>query len=608
MIAEAGGNVRCSNKRPSTSIASLTARLVLTVFLWGPGLTAGFNSAAQAAAPLATESDQFMVVSAQHLAAEAGAEILRAGGNAIDAAVAMGYAEAVTNPCCGNIGGGGFLVAHLADGRDVFINFRETAPAGASPDMYLDANGAIVPGASLHGWRAVGVPGTVLGLDTALARYGTLPRSKVMAAAVRLARDGFILTRGDTDILARAAPRLRQNAAIAKIFLRPDGSSFQPGDRLVQPDLADTLADIAANGPDVFYKGHIAATVAGASGGALSEADFASYHVTEAKPLSCMYRGRVVLSAPPPSSGGTVLCEILNVLEGYELDALGFHSAHAVHIMVEAMRNAFADRNNFLGDPEFVHNPLEQLLSRDHADQISGRIIDRATPSSTVSVETLPDEHPQTTSYSVLDKAGNAVAVSYTLNGFFGSGEMAGGTGFLLNNEMDDFTIKPGAANAGGLVQGAANIIAPGKRPLSSMAPTIVLYGGHVSMVLGSPGGARIITIVLETILNVIDYGMSPQEAVDAPRLHHQFLPDTIYAERFALSPDTRVALEAMGYTITEQNNWGAAALIVVGPPGEAPDTPGAVPSDAAASGRMRPGLFYGAMDSRRPAGLAIGQ
>jgi gamma-glutamyltranspeptidase/glutathione hydrolase len=608
MIAEAGGNVRCSNKRPSTSIASLTARLVLTVFLWGPGLTAGFNSAAQAAAPLATESDQFMVVSAQHLAAEAGAEILRAGGNAIDAAVAMGYAEAVTNPCCGNIGGGGFLVAHLADGRDVFINFRETAPAGASPDMYLDANGAIVPGASLHGWRAVGVPGTVLGLDTALARYGTLPRSKVMAAAVRLARDGFILTRGDTDILARAAPRLRQNAAIAKIFLRPDGSSFQPGDRLVQPDLADTLADIAANGPDVFYKGHIAATVAGASGGALSEADFASYHVTEAKPLSCMYRGRVVLSAPPPSSGGIVLCEILNVLEGYELDALGFHSAHAVHIMVEAMRNAFADRNNFLGDPEFVHNPLEQLLSRDHADQISGRIIDRATPSSTVSVETLPDEHPQTTSYSVLDKAGNAVAVSYTLNGFFGSGEMAGGTGFLLNNEMDDFTIKPGAANAGGLVQGAANIIAPGKRPLSSMAPTIVLYGGHVSMVLGSPGGARIITIVLETILNVIDYGMSPQEAVDAPRLHHQFLPDTIYAERFALSPDTRVALEAMGYTITEQNNWGAAALIVVGPPGEAPDTPGAVPSDAAASGQMRPGLFYGAMDSRRPAGLAIGQ
>jgi gamma-glutamyltranspeptidase/glutathione hydrolase len=549
-----------------------------------------------------------MVVSAQHLAAEAGAEILRAGGNAIDAAVAIGYAEAVTNPCCGNIGGGGFLVAHLAGGSDVSINFRETAPGGAGPNMYLDANGAIIPGASLHGWRAAGVPGTVLGLDSALARYGTLPRPTVMAAAIRLARDGFILTRGDTDILARAAPRLRQNAAIARIFLRPDGSSFEPGDRLIQPDLANTLADIAANGAEVFYKGHIAAAVAGASGGALTEADFASYHVTEARPLSCMYRGHVILSAPPPSSGGTALCEILNVLEGYDLDSLGFHSAHAVHVMVEAMRNAFVDRNMFLGDPEFVDNPLQQLLSRDHADQISGRITDRATPSAAANLDPLPDEAPQTTSYSVLDKAGNAVAVSYTINGFFGAGVMAGGTGFLLNNEMDDFTIKPGAANNLGLVQSNANRIAPGKRPLSSMAPTIVLRGGHVSMVLGSPGGPRIITIVLETILNVIDYGMLPQEAVDAPRVHHQFLPDTIYAERFALSPDTRLALQTMGYTITEQNNWGAAALIVVGPPNESPDAPGALPSDAAASGRMRPGLLYGAMDSRRPAGLAIGE
>ncbi len=323
-----------------------------------------------------------MVVSAQHLAAEAGAEILRAGGNAIDAAVAIGYAEAVTNPCCGNIGGGGFLVAHLADRRDVFINFRETAPAGASPDMYLDANGAIVPGASLHGWRAAGVPGTVLGLDTALARYGTMPRSTVMAAAIRLARDGFILTRGDVDILDRAAPRLRQNPAIARIFLRRDGAPFEPGDRLIQADLATTLADISANGPDAFYKGHIATAVAGASGGALTEADFASYQVTEAKPVSCMYRGRVVMSAQPPSSGGTALCEILNVLEGYDLDTMGFHSARAIHIIVEAERNAYVDRNSFLGDPAFVDNPLERLLSREHADQISGRITDRATPSS----------------------------------------------------------------------------------------------------------------------------------------------------------------------------------------------------------------------------------
>lgn len=603
------GRAPSSIKSPARPQLSLPA---------GPGLAAALMrilvlmatlvGAARAAAPVATESDQFMVVSAQHLAAEAGADILRAGGNAIDAAVAMGYAEAVTNPCCGNIGGGGFLVAHLADGRDVFINFRETAPAGASPDMYLDAKGAIIPGASLRGWRAAGVPGTVLGLDTALTHYGNLPRSKVMAAAIRMARDGFILSRGDSDILAHAAPRLRQNPAIARIFLRPDGAPFEPGDRLIQPELADTLADIAANGPDVFYRGHIASAVAAASAGALTEADFAAYRVTEARPLTCTYRGLVVLSSPPPSSGGTVLCEILNVLEGYDLRSLGFHSAHAVHIMVEAMRNAYADRNQFLGDPAFVNNPLDQLLSREHADQISGRITDLATPSSAITVDALPNERPQTTSYSVLDKAGNAVSVTYTLNGFFGAGVMAAGTGFLMNDEMDDFTIKPGAANKFGLVQGTANMIAAGKRPLSSMAPTIVLHGGHVSMVLGSPGGARIISTVLETILNVVDYEMTPQEAVDAPRVHHQFLPDTIYAERFALSPDTSVALEAMGYTITEQSNWGAAALIVVGPPREAMDPQRDLPSDAAVSGGMRPGLFYGAMDSRRPAGQAIGE
>ena len=565
------------------------------------------GTAARAASPLATESDQFMVVSSQHLAAEAGAEILRAGGNAIDAAVAVGYAEAVTNPCCGNIGGGGFLVAHLADGRDVFLNFRETAPAAARPDMYLDANGNVIPGASLRGWRAAGVPGTVLGLDTALTRYGSMPRTTVMAPAVRLAREGFVLTRGDTDIIARGAPLLRQQAAVARIFSRPDGSPFEPGDRLIQLDLAQTLAAIAANGPDAFYKGRVPEAVAHASAAALAAADFAAYHVTETNPVSCMYRGRAVLSAPPPSSGGTALCEILDILEGYDLHALGFHSARAVHVMTEAMRHAYVDRNNYLGDPEFVRNPLEQLLSPEHADLIRARITDRATPSTQIAAGTLPHERPQTTSYSVIDKAGDAVAVTYTINGLFGSGLMASGTGFLLNNEMDDFTVKPGTANNYGLVQGEENVIAPGKRPLSSMAPTIVLRDGHVSMVVGSPGGSRIITIVLEVILNVIDHGMAPQEAVDAPRLHHQWLPDTIYAERYALSPDTRSALEDLGYRITEQGNWGAAALIVVGPPGEVLSAPGSVPSDGASGDRMRPGWFYGANDSRRPAGVAIG-
>jgi gamma-glutamyltranspeptidase/glutathione hydrolase len=474
--------------------------------------------------------------------------------------------------------------------------------------MYLNSDGSVIPGASLHGWRAVGVPGTVLGLDTALTRFGTLPRSTVMAPAIRLAREGFVLTRGDTDILAHASPFVRKQAAFARIFSRPDGSSFQPGDRLVQSDLADTLAEIAANGPDAFYKGQAAAAVAHDSEGALTAADFALYHVTESKPLACAYRGNVILSAPPPSSGGVTLCEILGVLEGYDMHALGFHSAQSVHVMTEAMRHAYVDRNSFLGDPAFVSNPLDRLLSREHADLIRAGITDRATPSDQVAAGVGPHERPQTTSYSVLDKAGNAVAVTYTLNGGFGAGVMADHTGFLLNNEMDDFTIKAGVPNIYGLVQGEANRIGPGKRPLSSMAPTIVMRDGRVSMVLGSPGGSRIITIVLQTILNMIDHGMTPGEAADAPRIHHQWRPDTIYAERYALSADTRAALEAMGYTVTEQTNWGAVALIAVGAPREAADAPGALPADAAVSGRMRPGLFYGVMDARRPAGAAIGE
>ena len=562
---------------------------------------------ASAAAPMAVESNQFMVVSAQHLAAEAGAEMLRAGGNAIDAAVAVGYAEAVTNPCCGNIGGGGFLVARLTGGRDVFINFREMAPAAAHPDMYLTPEGTAVPGASLRGWRSAGVPGTVLGLDTALARYGTLPREKVMAPAIRLARDGFILTRGDTDILARFGAALTRDRHAARIFHRPDGSPLEPGDRLVQTDLAATLSAIAAAGPDGFYHGPIAAAVARDSGGALTEADFAAYRVSESSPLSCSYRGRVILSAPPPSSGGTTLCEILGVLEGFDISAMGFNASRTVHVMTEAMRQAYADRNRFLGDPDFVTNPLERLLSRDYTDGIRARMTSQALPSARIMGDIGARERPQTTHYSVIDKAGNAVAVTYTINGAFGAGVMAEGTGFLLNNEMDDFTIRPGVPNAFGLVQGSANAIAPGKRPLSSMAPTIVLREGQVSMVLGSPGGSRIISIVAQIILNMVDHGMMPGEAVNAPRVHHQWLPDTIYAERFALSADTKAALETAGHTITEQISWGSAALIAVGPARAAPTMSGTPVSDSAASGRMRPGLYYGAGDPRRPAGAAIG-
>jgi gamma-glutamyltranspeptidase/glutathione hydrolase len=566
--------------------------------------------AAHAASLPAVEAAHGMVVSAQRLASQIGVDILRRGGNAIDAAVAVGYAEAVVNPCCGNIGGGGFLVAHLANGHDLFIDFRETAPAAAMPGMYLDAQGNVIPGASLRGWSAVAVPGTALGLDTALTQFGTLPRAVVMAPAIRLARDGFVLTRFDTDILQHDTAKLRGAPNIARIFLRPDGSPLQPGDRLVQRDLAQTLSAIAAQGPDAFYHGQIPQDVAAAARdghGIITAADFAAYRAIVAVPLRCTYRGYVFLSAPPPSSGGVTMCEILHVLQGYDMRALGFHSARSVHVMVEAMRHAYFDRNTWLGDPAFVANPLDWLLSPQHAAAIRAAITDRATPTATLRAGVPPHERTETTHYSVIDKAGNAVAVTYTLNGFFGAGVMAGYAGFLLNDEMDDFTSKPGVPNMFGLVQGTANAIAPGKRPLSSMAPTIVLHDGRVFLVLGSPGGSRIITIILETALNMLDYGMPPQQAVDAPRLHFQGLPNEIFAERFALSPDTATLLRTMGYRIKVQHDWGAAELIAVGPPPGTSDSLGSSNADEAMSEGMRPGLLYGANDSRRPAGAAIG-
>lgn len=569
------------------------------------------GGAARAADLPAAEARHGMVVSAQRLASEAGVEILKAGGNAVDAAVATGYALAVVDPCCGNIGGGGFLVAHLAGGKNVFLNFRETAPAAATADMYLDAKGDEIPRLSLDGWRAVAVPGTVLGLDTALREYGSLPRAQVMAPAIRLARDGFVLTRADADILHARTARFRAEPNVARIFLRPDGTPWEPGERFVQADLARTLEAIAAHGPDAFYRGAIPAAVekaAHAANGIITAADFAAYRVTESQPLSCAYRGYTVLSAPPPSSGGFTMCEILQILEGYDMRALGFHAARSVHLMVEAMRQAYADRNTFLGDPAFTGPPPAKLLSPEYAAAVRARIAaDAATPSS----ETVPGlrqlEKPETTHYSVIDKDGNAVSVTFTINGLFGAGVIAGDTGFLLNDEMDDFTAKPGVPNLFGLVQGKANAIAPGKRPLSSMAPSIVMKDGRVFLVVGSPGGSRIITITLETIMNVIDYGMAPQQAVNAPRLHHQWLPDKLFAEPYALSPDTVPILEHMGYQIQVQTPWGAAEMIEVGPERAGSGGPASSGNDSARSGGLTPGLYYGANDARRPAGAAIG-
>ncbi|EFE98192.1 gamma-glutamyltransferase [Serratia odorifera] len=564
-----------------------------------------------AASNPAVEARNGMVVTSQHLASQIGVDILKMGGNAVDAAVAVGYAQAVVNPCCGNIGGGGFMTIHLADGSDTFINFRETAPAAASANMYLDADGKVRKDASLYGYLAAGVPGTVLGMETARKKYGKLSREQVMAPAIKLAREGFVLTRADTDILDTTVARFKQDAEAARIFLRKDGSALQPGDRLVQSDLANTLEAIAKNGPDAFYHGKIPQAVEAAAkqgGGILTAADFANYKVTETPPIVCSYRGYKFVSSPPPSSGGVTLCETLNVLEGYDLKSMGFNSAAAIHTMTEAMRHAYMDRNTYLGDPEFIKNPIDRLVSKSYAEQIRKKIVaGKATPSENVQPGMEPHEKPETTHYSIVDHQGNAVSTTYTVNGRFGAVVIAPGTGFFLNDEMDDFTVKVGEKNLYGLVQGTANSIAPGKRPLSSMSPTLVTKDNKIFMVLGSPGGSRIITITLQTALNVIDHGMAPQEAVDAARIHHQWLPDEVYYEQRGVSADTLNILHDMGYKMVEQTPWGAAELILVGLPGAAGVTPANSGNDSAVSGKVREGYLYGANDVRRPAGSAVG-
>jgi gamma-glutamyltranspeptidase / glutathione hydrolase len=577
-------------------------RVYRWIVLLLPAVLAPGLSGVRAAALPPVESAAGMVVSAQHYASEVGASVLRQGGNAIDAAVAVGYALAVTHPCCGNIGGGGFMIMHLADGRESFINFRERAPLAASTDMYLDAQGNAVAARSINGYLAVGTPGTVLGLETARERYGTWTREALMAPAIRLAEQGFTLTRGDVDVFDESIEAFRAQPNVARIFLR-DGAPLQPGDVLLQKDLAGTLRAISEAGTQAFYHGAIAQAVTAASranGGLLTLEDFASYSVTESKPLSCLYRGYTVLSAPPPSSGGVTLCEMLRILEGYPLHALGYHSSESVHALTEAMRYGYRDRNTYLGDPDFIHNPIDRLLSDAHLKEIRAQIRPHRAGVSRVSdIIGVTGEHAQTTHYSVADRAGNAVSITFTINDNFGAKVIAGDTGFFLNDEMDDFTGKPGSPNMFGLVQGRANAIAPGKRPLSSMTPTVVLKDGTPVLIVGTPGGARITTTVLQVIVNVIDYGMSLQEAVDAPRIHHQWLPDTLAAEPFALSADTVAALTRMGYHVVPLPVWGA---------GNSVEAIGVAPVDAARAaglGFPRAGRFYGASDPRAPQGSA---
>ena len=546
-------------------------------------------------APVPAENG--MVVTAQHLATRVGVDVLKDGGNAVDAAVAVGYALAVVYPAAGNLGGGGFMTIQLADGRKTFLDFREKAPLAARADMYLGPDGNVVPGLSTRGHLAVAVPGSVSGLEAALAQYGTMKRAALMAPAIRLAEQGFRLEQGDVDMLRYASDDLRKDPASAAVFLN-QGAPFEPGQTLVQADLARTLRRISDEGARGFYQGPVGAAIVASSQagrGLITQADLDQYRTRELKPVECDYRGLRVVSAPPPSSGGTIVCEILNVLEGYPLKDWGFRSAQAVHVQIEAMRHSYMDRNTYLGDPDFVKNPLDRLLDKGYAQKLRDVISPtKAGVSKDIVPGSPPHEGSNTTHYSIVDRFGNAVSVTYTLNDWFGARVTAAGTGVLLNNEMDDFTAKVGVPNLYGLVQGQANAIAPGKRPLSSMSPTIVTRDGQPVMVLGTPGGSRIITSVLHTIVNVIDYGMNIQEAVDAPRFHQQWLPEATNLERFALSPDTLKMLEAMGHKFGNPQPANHMAAIIVGAPA----------LDGKPVGKHR---FYGANDPRRNTGLALG-
>ena len=538
-----------------------------------------------------------MVVTAQHLATEVGVDILKRGGNAIDAAVAVGYALAVVYPSAGNLGGGGFMTIWLADGRKTFLDFREKAPRAARRDMFMDKDGNVDKNLSTTGWLAVGVPGTVSGLEYAHEKFGTMARAALIDPAIELAEIGFTLDQGDVDMLASATEELRRFPQTAEIFLN-NGQPFLAGQRLVQRDLAGTLRLIREGGVDGFYRGKTAAAIVRSSqsnGGIIDQADLENYRTREFAPVECDYRGYHVISAPPPSSGGTALCEMLNILEGYPLRELGWGSAESLHYEIEAMRHAFADRNSLLGDPDFVSNPVGNLIDKKYAEKVRNAVKpDKAGISIDIRQGVAPHEGSNTTHLSIIDNAGNAVSMTYTLNDSFGAKVVASGTGVLMNDEMDDFTPPAGSAKTYGDTQVHANALAPGKTPLSSMSPTIVTKDDKPVLILGTPGGRRIITTVLQTILNVVDFQMNIQEAVDAPRIHNEWLPDVTNAEPYALSPDTRKVLEGIGHRIENAKAANHVAAIIVGAPA----------LGAAAVGRNR---FYGANDPRPGSGLALG-
>ncbi len=491
-----------------------------------------------------------MAVAMEAQAADVGIAVLQKGGNAVDAAVAMGFAMAVTHPFAGNLGGGGFMLIRFADGRSTFIDFREQAPATASRNMYLDDKGDLTRD-SIEGWRSSGVPGTVRGFEMAISKYGKRTWAENMAPAIQLAK-GFPLSYALAESLKNARDLAKDPES--KRTFQKGGAFFDVGETLAQPDLQQTLERISNNGPNEFYEGETAKRFAAEMakhGGIITEADLKSYKAIERTPLKGKYKNYTVITAPPSSSGGIALLEMLGILEGTNYEKAGSGSAAAIHYVAESMRRAYADRNEYVGDPAFVKVPIAGLLDPAYHGKLRASIDpERATPSGSVKPgKPAGSESMETTHYSVVDSEGNAVAVTYTLNGGFGNGITVPGLGFLLNNEMDDFSSKPGVANMFGLVQGENNAIQPGKRPLSSMTPTIIEKDGKLFMTAGAPGGSRISTAVLQVILNVIDFGMNVQDAIDAPRVHHQWQPDRLSLER-GISPDTVALLKSRGYDV----------------------------------------------------------
>ena len=559
------------------------ALLTLCCALAWPATNAQTTAATPGAAPVIkydlsydiispVHSRHGMVASEQELASRVGADILRQGGNAVDAAVAVGFALAVVLPNAGNLGGGGFMMIHDAKtGKNLALDFREMAPQRATRDMYLDKKGNVDPGRSLYTHLAVGVPGTVAGLSHALEKYGTMRLQQVIEPAIALAEKGYPVSRTLARVLDAERPNLARWAASRAIFFQ-QGHPLTEGQLLVQRDLGHTLRLIAAQGPKAFYEGEIASRIVAEMdkhGGLISAEDLRNYKVAEREPVSGNYRGYEVVSMPPPSSGGVHIIQMLNILERYPLGQYGANSARSIHLMAETMKLAYADRAQYLGDPDFTRIPVKGLTSRAYADGLAAKIDPlHATPSRKIKAgQPQPYESDQTTHFSVADQAGNLVAATYTLNLSFGSGIVAAGTGILLNNEMDDFSAKPGVPNAFGLIGGEANAVDAYKRPLSSMSPTFVLKDGKPFLVTGSPGGSRIITTTLQILLNVIDHGMNVAEATIAPRVHHQWEPDQLRVEK-GLSPDTLKLLQDKGYRISVQAAMGRTQTIQIKPDG----------------------------------------